>query len=109
MVYGHRIKEKKEIEDFIAIIKRYGKDQIQTTSHTFFHFSKKQKEIFSESWIKEIIFDEKPFLVGIQYNKNWAVFYEYKEDVLKVVLDIIMDKIYIVTFYVIDKSQIPEI
>ena len=48
-------------------------------------------------------------LVGLQKNGCYAVFYRYGNDILRVILDMQINKIEIVTFYIIDKKQLPEI
>ena len=49
-------------------------------------------------------------MVGIQYNGCYAVFYKYeKQRFIKIIIDIKTDKIYVVTFYVIEKNQLPVI
>ena len=48
-------------------------------------------------------------MVGIQYNKNFAVFYEYsKKEALRIILDVKINQIEVVTFYIINKNQIPK-
>lgn len=109
MAEGHKIKKKVEITLFLECLKEYDKDNIESTSHTFFRLSNKQRKIYNESFIKEIIFNENPFLVGIQNNSLWAVFYKHDKDIFRIILDIHPNKIYIVTFYIIDSTQIPKI
>jgi hypothetical protein len=53
----------------------------------------------------KIIFNEKPIEVIIQNNKNHAVIYSYNKKYLKVLLDFTLNKIYIVTFYILNKLQ----
>ncbi len=109
MVDGHKIKKVVEIKDFLEYINDYDKGDIETTSHTFFRFSEKQRRIYNESFIKELIFNETPFLVGVQNNGLWAVFYKQNDNIFRIILDIQPNKIYIVTFYIIDSTQIPKI
>lgn len=54
---------------------------------------------------------ESPFLVGIQENGNYAVFYKYKKNkFLRIIIDIReIRKVNIVTFYFIEEWQIPKI
>ena len=59
--------------------------------------------------IKEYILVQEPVLVGVQFNRNYAVFYRYGKDVLKIILDIQADNMYVVTFYIITKDQIPRL
>ena len=111
MVYGNRINKKIEVEEFLETIKEYSKEQIECTNHVFFRLSEKQRENFTCETIKEYLFHKTPFLVGVQENGNYAIFYRYKKKkFLRIIADItIIRKINIVTFYLIDESQIPKI
>lgn len=110
MTKGHKIEKKVEIETFLDTIKNYTKDQINTTDHTFFRLSEKQRKIFKDEVLKEYLLAKIPILVGIQFNGNHAVFYDYrKNEALKLILDMQPNKIEIVTFYIIDKSEIPRL
>ena len=89
MTKGHKIEKKLEVEIFLDTIKSYTKDQINTTDHTFFRLSEKQRKIFKESALKNYLTAKIPILVGIQFNRNYAVFYYYsKNEVLRLMLDI---------------------
>ena len=110
MTKGHRIEKKVEVETFLDIIKSYTKDQINTTDHTFFRLSEKQRKIFKDELLKEYLLAKIPILVGIQFNGNYAVFYDFsKNEVLRLMLDIQPNKIEIVTFYLPDKTQVPRL
>ena len=110
MVKGHKIEKKVEVEAFLDIIKNYKKEQINTTDHTFFRLSEKQRKIFKDEVLKEYLLAKTPILVGIQFNGNYAVFYDYsKNEVLRLMLDIQSNKIEIVTFYLPDKTQMPRL
>jgi len=109
MVLGHKIKKKVKVSKFLEQIQEYKKDDIETTNHTFFHLNEKQRKIYGESWLKELLFNETPLLAGVQYNNLWTLFYKYKKDIWRIIVDIQIDKIYIVTFYKIDIEQIPKI
>jgi len=108
VVMGHRIERKIEIDEFLDSIGGYSEERIECTKHTFFRLSEKQRKIFKPEDILRYILEQKPILVGIQYNGAYAVFYDYKEnDVIRIVLDIKPNQIEVVTFYIIDKKQIP--
>ena len=110
MVKGHRIEKRIEVKTFLETIKNYNKEQIMTTQHTFFRLNEQQRKIFKESMLKGYLLDKIPILVGIQFNGNYAVFYDYsKNEVLRLMLDIQPNKIEIVTFYLPDKTQLPRI
>lgn len=109
MIQGHRIAKKIDVQDFLGKIRGVSEKDIETTGHTFFRLAEKQRKIFKEKIIKEIVLSQDPFLVGIQYNGNYAAFYAYDKDVLKIILDIQHAKINIVTFYIVDQKQIPKL
>jgi hypothetical protein len=109
MVQGHRIKEKVEIGKFLEQIQEYEKGDVEITAHTFKHFSEKQRKIYNDLLIKDLLFNNEPIFVGIQYNGLWALFYKYENDIFRIIVEIQAAKLYIVTFYIIDELQIPKI
>jgi len=109
MVEGNKIVEKVEIEDFIELVRRYSSEQIECTNHTFFRLSEEQRKVFKCDNLKEYILYENPIRVGMQKNKNYAVFYKYNKKVMRMIIDVQMSKINIVTFYFIEQNQIPRI
>jgi len=104
-----RIAKKIKISEFINILKDYKREDILCTPHIFFRFSEKQKEIFNCDTLKDIILEDSLFLVGIQYNERYALFYRYEDKILKVILNLENRKVKIVTFYFIQEWQIPKI
>ena len=104
-----KIKKKVNVQDFIKLIKRYKTEQIECTEHTFFRLSQKQRKIFDCEELKKILMNEKPFLVGIQENDNYTIFYKYNNKNLKIILAVEPRKVKIVTFYYILEWQIPKI
>ncbi len=109
MFNNTKIKKRVDINEFVKFIKEFNKEYIECTDHTFVRLSQKQRKIFTCEELKRILFDEKPFLVGIQHNENYAVFYKHKNKNLKIILGINSQKINIVTFYYIEQWQIPKI
>ncbi len=109
MVHGNKIIERVDIEYFLEIIKNYDPEQVECTNHTFFRLNDEQRKVFKCEYLRNYIIYEYPILVGIQKNKNYAVFYKYENKVIKIIIDIQIDKINIVTFYFIENSQIPRI
>ncbi len=102
----HKLKEKLKVSTFLRKIKEYGYDNIESTAHTFFRLSQKQRKIYTEEVLKNIIFNEKPIEVGIQNNDNYVPIYIWKENkILKIVLGLLTNKVYIVTFYILNKEQ----
>lgn len=104
-----KIKKKVNIKEFIKFIEDYERKQIECTDHTFFRLSERQREIYTCEELRKILFQEKPFLVGCQYNKNYALFYKYNDKNLKIIVNFSNRKIKIVTFYFIQQWQIPKI
>ena len=109
MFEGTKIKEKVKIEEYLKLINNYKESQIECTDHTFFRLSQKQRAIFTCSELKRILIQDKPFLVGTQFNKNYATFYRRENKTFKIILRIDNRKINIVTFYFIEEWQIPKI
>jgi len=88
MVPGHKIKKKIEISKFLEMIQEYEEKDLETTNHTFFRLNETQREVYTEEKIKEIFFNEEPFLVGIQNNDLWALFYKYEKKIFRVLVDL---------------------
>lgn len=110
MIKGHKIENKISIGKFLDIVKNYTEEQIITTDHTFFRLAEKQRKIFKDIVIRDHLLGKDPILVGMQYNGNYAVFYDYsKSEALRLILDIQPNKIEIVSFYIISKNDIPRI
>ena len=109
MFKGTNIKKRIDINEFIQLIKKYTNEQIECTEHTFFRLSEKQRKIYTCKELKRILFQTNPFLVGIQYNENYAIFYKYQGKILKMIVSINNRKVNIVTFYFIEEWQIPKI
>jgi len=104
-----KIKEKVGIQKFLRVIQKYSDKDIVCTQHTFFRLSEKQRKIFTCKDLREVLLTKKPFLVGIQYNNNYAIFYKYNRKNLKMIIGIGKRKIDIVTFYFIKEWQVPKI
>jgi len=109
MFKSTKVIKRVSIEKLFETIGKFSKGNIQCTHHTFFRLSEKQREIFTCKELKEIILNKKPFLAGIQYNGNQALFYKYQNKNLKIVINTNNRKVKIVTFYFIQEWQIPKI
>jgi len=110
MLTGNKIIKKIDTKEFLDKIKEYSANQIECTTHTFFRLNEKQRQTFTCEKLKEFLIHEEPFLVGLQKNNNYAVFYKYKENkFIRIIIDIDIRKINIVTFYFIFQQQIPRI
>lgn len=110
MVKGHRIKSKVSVADFVENVGFYEKESIKCSPHAFFRLSEKQRKIFTCEELESFITEKIPIFVGIQYNGFFAVFYKYKKKkILRIILEINPQKIEIITFYFVEKHQIPKI
>ncbi len=110
MLIGNRMREKIELQDFVSMVKNYGSENIECSSHTFFRLSEKQRTIFTCENIRQTLLNDIPVLAGIQYNGCHSAFYKHKNKrFMKIILDIKADKIEVVTFYIIEEKQLPVI
>ena len=109
MINETQIKKKVKTEDFLRFIKEYKKEEIECTHHTFFRLSEKQRKIYTCGELRRILTEEIPFLVGFQYNENYAAFYRYSDKTLKTITHLFNGKVKIVTFYFIEEWQVPKI
>lgn len=109
MFENTKIKKKVAVQSFLGFIKDYKNEEIECTPHTFTRLSEKQRKIYTCKELKRILMQEKPFLVGHQYNKNYAAFYKYNNKNLKIIVILNNRKVKIVTFYFIEEWQIPKI
>lgn len=108
MVKGHRIERAVKVSTFLEMMKDYSKNQINCTHHTFFRLSEKQRELFKCDSIRDILLGEEPVLVGIQYNGCHTAFYKYENKrFIRVIIELTLDKIDVVTFYVVEENQLP--
>lgn len=110
MFSGNKITKRIEIKEFLEQIREYSKKQIECTNHTFFRLSEEQRKIYTCERLREYLFYEEPFLVGLQDNGNHAVFYKHeKNKFMRIIIHISIQKVNIVTFYFIEQRQIPRI
>ncbi len=109
MINKTKIKRRLGVKEFVEIVGKYKEDEIECTAHTFFRLSEKQRKFFTCLDLKRILVKEKPFLVGVQYNENYAMFYKYQNKNLKMIINLSDRKVKIVTFYFIEEWQIPRI
>lgn len=109
MYWETKIEKKVDIDEFIKFLKEYKPEQVECTSHTFFRLSEKQRKFYTCEELTRILIKERPFLVGFQYNKNYAVFYKHQNKNLKLIINLGDRKVKIVTFYFIEEWQIPKI
>jgi len=105
MFRGHRILEKVEVQHFFDLIRYFDESRVILTNHAFFRLDHVQRKVFKEGVLKDMVLRDVPVLVGLQANKNYAVFYRYGSDFFRVVLDVKPGMVYVVTFYLV--KQLP--
>jgi hypothetical protein len=106
---SNKIKKKVQVSDFFILIRKYTSRDIEDSGHAFKRLSQRQREIFTMDEIRKILFEDKPFLVGIQENENYACFYKHQGKNLRIILKFDNRKVKIVTFYYVLDWQIPSI
>lgn len=110
MINGHKIKSLEDVPKFMERIRGYSYKDIECTPHTFFRLGQKQRELFKCEQIKQYILEETPIFAGVQNNGNFTAFYKYKDQkYIRIIIDIKSDKINVVTFYVLEKTQMPAV
>lgn len=109
MLIDHKIKKFDDPLNFKERLNKYSDNQIECTRHTLFRLSEKQRELFTCASLRKLLLGAVPIKAGIQYNGAYAVFYKHeKERFIRVLIDIKPDKIKIITFYIIEKYQLPK-
>ncbi|MBI3190958.1 hypothetical protein HYZ41_04625 [archaeon] len=78
MIDSTKIKKKLNEENFYQKLKNYNKDKIECTNHSFFRFSEEQRKKFTCEFVRDIIINQTPILAGLQYNGNYALFYDFE-------------------------------
>ena len=109
MKWGNKIQRIIQKSEFKSMIANYTVDQIECTEHTFFRLNKAQRKLVTCNALKQIIRNEQPSLVGVQYNQSYAAFYHHQTKILRMILAITKEKINIVTFYFIEEDQLPRL
>ncbi|HLD55113.1 MAG TPA: hypothetical protein VJB35_02520 [Candidatus Nanoarchaeia archaeon] len=105
MINEHKSNGKIRIDVFFKKVKAYTAKNIEFTFHSNFRLSEKQRKIYTQEEIVRIIFNLKPKEIIKQKNGNLAVIYNYKNKYLKILLDLTINKIYIVTFFFLNIKQ----
>ncbi len=109
MLDPNKIKKKVPVNDFITLIRKYVPEKIEDSGHAFKRLSQRQRELFNIEEICNILLKDRPFLVGIQENNNYAVFYKHQGKNLRMIIKLEFQKVKIVTFYYVLEWQIPKI
>ena len=108
MIRNHKIKTPEDIQKFMGRITNYAPEDIECTPHAFFRLNQRQRELFKCEQIKEYLLEKTPIPAGIQNNGNFTAFYKHENQrTIRIIFDIKSDKIKIVTFYLLKRSQIP--
>jgi len=106
MTFEHSVDEKISKKAFSSIISKFDEDDIEITDHALFRLNERQRKIYREDVLKRILLDEEPVEICKQINNNLAIIYFYKENrKIKIVIRISSNKIYIVTFYILNREQ----
>jgi len=93
MLDPNKIKKKVLVNDFITTIRKYAPDQIEDSGHAFKRLSQRQREIFTIEEMRNILLRNRPFLVGIQQNANYAVFYNHQGKNLRMIINLEFQKV----------------
>jgi len=102
----HNVKEKISRKEFKSKIEKVPENNIITTKHTFFRLSEKQRKIYDEKLLKEFILKKEPIEIWKQMNDNLAIIYKFRENNhLKIIVNLAPKKVYIVTFYILNRKQ----
>lgn len=110
MSFNHRIKEKIRNEEFIEILSHYQDSDIYSTEHTFDRLNENERKIFKHDDLITIVRQKRIFLVGIQYNGLFTVIFDFsKNEAVRMVFEVHPFKIEIITFYLVNKNEIPRI
>ena len=109
MIDGYQIKEKMSIKTFLEKFNSYSPEDLDITPHAFFRLSQKQRKLYKEEDLINTIYSIRPVEVAIHKDGRYVVIYPFKGKLLKVIFEIFPSKIYIVTFYILNKKQEEEI
>ena len=80
MLNSTTIKKKLDEESFYQKLRNYTRDKIECSPHSFFRFSEEQRKRFNCDFARDILLNQKPVLAGLQYNGNYALFYNFEYD-----------------------------
>jgi hypothetical protein len=109
MIDEHKRAGKISKKEFHSKMKDLEMEDIEVTEHTFFRLNERQRKIYEGDYLKKIILEENPLEIWKEKNENLAVFYKLEENrILKIIIRFSSNKVYIVTFYILNKSQIKD-
>jgi len=107
MKRSYRIEKFEDVAVFRERMKNFDPNTIECTEHTFFRLSEGQRKIFRCDDLKSVLLNDIPLRIGIQYDRKYAIYYNYQGRVLKMLLSLSPNKIRIVTFWLINRNQLP--
>ncbi len=106
MIWDHNIVDKISKKEFLKKIKNFKENDIEVTDHALFRLNEKQRKVYEMGTLKNFVVNKIPIEIGKQKNGNLAVLYYYDENqTIKILLNLKPNKIYIVTFYILNKQQ----
>lgn len=98
----------KEVEyfEYREIINKF-KEKIKINHHAYFRLNQMQRKVYKAEALIKMLSEDKPALIGIQKNQNYAVFFRNKQGHLRLMFKTNKNNIEIITFYITEK--IPKI
>jgi len=110
VVKGHIIHRRISAKQFKDLLNDYTPKKVFCTDHTFFRLNEKQTKLFKCKDIINMLFEQRPTFVGIQKNKNFAVYYKTEmNSITKIIFDIQFERIDVVTFFKLTGKDLPRI
>lgn len=106
MIREHAMNDKISRKVFLSRIRAYPSESIEITKHALFRLDERQRKIYQQDILKKIIMEKSPLEIVKQQNGNLAVLYPYESNrILKIVMNLRPQKLYIVTFYILTREQ----
>ena len=96
-----RIKKQINSIELTNLLDTY-KSRVKVNSHAYFRISQMQRKIYKEETLITMLTQEKPVLVGIQENNNYAIFFSKKNGYMRLIFKVTKENIEIITFYITD-------
>lgn len=79
--------------------------EIKVSNHAFDHLSDKQRKVFKQEELIDMIAKETPRKVYLQENKRYAIYFRKQDGYRKVIVELIKDKITVITFMNLKEIQ----
>ncbi|MBI5393021.1 hypothetical protein HZA96_04065 [Candidatus Woesearchaeota archaeon] len=86
-------------EEWGYLISKY-KNNIVISPHALYRLSEMQRKIYKEDYLIYLLTKESPHLIGIQENKNYAVFYKRNYGYIRMIISVKTECIEIITFFI---------